>query len=84
MGNEPQRCYYEERFSRLEQEVAELKARMNSKRENIDNINTELSQDQNLSNSRYPLPRRKVSVSGSLVLNTAMGVLSLRSKEIYR
>ena len=45
MSNEPQRCYYEERFSRLEQEVAELKARMNSKRENIESINTELSQD---------------------------------------
>ena len=40
-----QSCYYEERFSRLEQDVAELKARMNSKRENIDNINSELSQD---------------------------------------
>ena len=41
----PQTCFYEKRFSRLEQEVAELKARMNSKRENIDNINNELSQD---------------------------------------
>ena len=40
-----QSCYYEERFSRLEQDVAELKARMNSKRENIDVINTELSQE---------------------------------------
>ena len=44
-NNQPQRCYYEERFSRIEQEVAELKARMNSKRENIESINTELSQD---------------------------------------
>lgn len=41
----PQTCFYEKRFSHLEQEVAELKARMNSKRENIDNINAELSQD---------------------------------------
>lgn len=41
----PQTCYYEQRFSRLEQEVAELKARMNNKRENIENINTELSQE---------------------------------------
>ena len=41
----PQTCLYEKRFSHLEQEVAELKARMNSKRENIDNINAELSQD---------------------------------------
>ena len=40
-----QTCYYEQRFSHLEQEVAELKARMNSKRENIDNINNELHQD---------------------------------------
>ena len=45
MSTEPHSCYYEERFSRLEQDVAELKARMNSKRENIDNINSELSQD---------------------------------------
>ena len=44
-NNQPQRCHYEERFSRIEQEVAELKARMNSKRENIESINTELSQD---------------------------------------
>ena len=40
-----QTCYYEQRFSHLEQEVAELKARMNSKRENIDVINTELNQE---------------------------------------
>ena len=38
----PQTCFYEKRFSHLEQEVAELKARMNSKRENIDTINQEL------------------------------------------
>ena len=41
----PQRCYYEERISHIEQEVAELKARLNSKRENIDNIHHELNQD---------------------------------------
>ena len=41
----PQTCFYEQRFSHLEQEVAELKARMNSKRENIDNINQELATD---------------------------------------
>jgi chromosome segregation ATPase len=40
-----QTCYYEQRFSHLEQEVAELKARMNNKRENIDVINNELSQE---------------------------------------
>lgn len=45
MAAEPQTCYYEQRFSHLEQEVAELKARMNNKRENIENINTELSQE---------------------------------------
>ena len=44
-AEQPQTCYYEQRFSHLEQEVAELKARMNSKRENIDNINHELSRD---------------------------------------
>ncbi len=43
--NVPQRCYYEERISHIEQEVAELKARMNSKRENIDNINQEIMQE---------------------------------------
>ena len=40
-------CLYEKRFSHLEQEVAELKARMNSKRENIDNIHQELTADRN-------------------------------------
>ena len=44
-AEQTQTCYYEQRFSHLEQEVAELKARMNSKRENIDVINTELSQE---------------------------------------
>lgn len=43
--NVPQRCYYEERISHIEQEVAELKARMNSKRENIDSINQEIMQE---------------------------------------
>ena len=45
MSAETQTCYYEKRFSLLEQDVAELKARMNSKRENIESIHTELSQD---------------------------------------
>ena len=40
--SQQQTCYYEQRFSHLEQEVAELKARMNSKRENLDTINQEL------------------------------------------
>ena len=39
MSAEPQSCYYEERFSRLEQDVAELKARME---EDIHDINKEL------------------------------------------
>jgi len=39
---EPQSCYYEERFSRLEQDVAELKARMDVKKEDIHDINKEL------------------------------------------
>ena len=42
---EPQKCYYEERFSRLEQDVAELKARMEVKKEDIHDINKELHQD---------------------------------------
>jgi len=37
-----QTCYYEERFSRLEQDVAELKARMEVKKEDISDINKEL------------------------------------------
>ena len=37
-----QTCYYEERFSRLEQDVAELKARMEVKKEDIHDINKEL------------------------------------------
>jgi hypothetical protein len=42
MTTEPQSCYYEERFSRLEQDVAELKARMDVKKEDIHDINKEL------------------------------------------
>lgn len=41
----PQTCYYEERFSRLEQDVAELKARMEVKKEDIHDINKELATD---------------------------------------
>ena len=46
MTNETsQSCYYEERFSRLEQDVAKLKARMDVKKENIHEINKELTND---------------------------------------
>lgn len=38
-------CCYEERFSTLEKDVAELKARMDSKKENIHDINKELATD---------------------------------------
>ena len=41
-SSQPQTCYYEERFSRLEQDVAELKARMDVKKEDIHDINKEL------------------------------------------
>ena len=41
-AEQPQSCYYEERFSRLEQDVAELKARMDVKKEDIHDINKEL------------------------------------------
>ena len=40
-----QSCYYEERFSRLETEVAQLKARMDNKKEQVHTINTELAHD---------------------------------------
>ena len=43
--SESQTCYYEERFSRLEQDVAELKARMDNKKEDIHDINKELATD---------------------------------------
>ena len=42
---ETQSCYYEERFSRLEQDVAELKARMDVKKEDIHDINKVIAQD---------------------------------------
>ena len=42
---EQQTCYYEERFSRLEQDVAELKARMEVKKEDIHDINRTLNND---------------------------------------
>lgn len=46
MSNDnPQTCYYEERLSRIEQDVAELKARMDSKKEDIHSINKELLAD---------------------------------------
>ena len=45
MATEPQTCYYEERFSRLEQDVAELKARMEVKKEDIHDINNTLTKD---------------------------------------
>lgn len=38
-------CLYEKRFSKLEQENAELKARMDSKKENIHDIHKELATD---------------------------------------
>ena len=41
----PQSCYYEERLSRIEQDVAELKARMDVKKEDIHEINKELAHD---------------------------------------
>ena len=42
MAAAEQTCYYEERFSKLEQDVAELKARMDVKKEDIHDINKEL------------------------------------------
>ena len=38
-------CYYEERISNLERDVAELKARMDNKKEDIHDINKELQYD---------------------------------------
>ena len=38
-------CLYEKRFSHLEQEYAELKARMDNKKEAVHDINQELAQD---------------------------------------
>lgn len=45
MGAEPQTCYYEERISRLEQDVAELKARMDVKKEDIHDINKAIANE---------------------------------------
>ena len=45
MSAEPQSCYYEERFSKIEQDVAELKARMDIKKEDIHDINKVIAQD---------------------------------------
>ena len=45
MTNEHQSCLYEERFANLERENAELKARMDSKKEDIHDINKELVAD---------------------------------------
>lgn len=42
---EQQSCYYEERFSRLEQDVAKLNARMDIKKEDIHDINEVIAQD---------------------------------------
>jgi len=44
MNNHPG-CLYEERFSNLEKDVAELRARMDSKKEDIHSINKELAND---------------------------------------
>ena len=38
-------CLYEERFSHVEQDLAELKARMDNKKEDINAINTEIASD---------------------------------------
>lgn len=43
--NSDWKCIYEERFSGLEADVAELKARLDSKREDIQGINKELLYD---------------------------------------
>ena len=43
--NEHPGCLYEERFAALERENAELKARMDSKQEDIHSINKELAAD---------------------------------------
>lgn len=38
-------CCYEERFTRLEQEVTELKTQMNNKKETLDTLNKQLFTD---------------------------------------
>ena len=45
MTNEHQSCLYEERFANLERENAQLKARLDSKKEDIHDINKELVAD---------------------------------------
>lgn len=45
MDNGQQHCIYEERFANIEKDVAELKARMDNKKEDIHDINKELAQD---------------------------------------
>lgn len=41
-------CLYEERFAKLESDVAELNARLDSKKEDIHSINNELVRDRQL------------------------------------
>lgn len=45
MLNEHPGCLYEERFAKIERENAELKARMDSKKEYIHSINKEIASD---------------------------------------
>ena len=45
MTNEQQHCCYEQRFADLEKDVAELKARMDNKKDDIHDINKELAND---------------------------------------
>ena len=45
-NNPPQQtCYYEERFSKVEQQITELKTRLENKKEDIHTINKELATD---------------------------------------
>jgi DNA repair exonuclease SbcCD ATPase subunit len=41
----PETCFYEKRFANLESDIAELKARMDSKKDDIYNLNKELLRD---------------------------------------
>lgn len=45
MLNLSEKCIYEERFAKLEKDVAELNVKMDTKRDNIHTINKELLQD---------------------------------------
>lgn len=45
MSTKQESCYYEERISALERNVAELQARMDNKKEDIHDINKELQYD---------------------------------------